>query len=76
MSTCRRQSAPGDWDDARDERFFRITASLFPPDVCLGATVLLASYDDEPVAPPPAPVTAPTGLRARTPSQPARGWAA
>ena len=61
MSTCRRQSAPGDWDDARDTGFFRITAGLFPPDVCLGATVLLASYDDEPAGPPSAPVPTPVG---------------
>ena len=55
MSTCRRETAPGAWDDARDPAFFRITANLFRPEVCLGASVLLASYDDEPVALPPAP---------------------
>ena len=47
MSTSRTETAPGTWDDARDEAFFRITAHLLTPDVCLGATVLLASYDDE-----------------------------
>ena len=54
MSTCRRETAPGAWDDARDPAFFRITASLFAPDACLGMSVLLASYD-EPVALAPAP---------------------
>ena len=32
---------------AADEQFFRITAELFRPAFLLGATVLLASYDDE-----------------------------
>ena len=47
MSSSRTETAPGAWDDARDGEFFRITARVFAPDVCLGATVLLASYDDE-----------------------------
>ncbi len=50
MSTTRTETAPGTWDDARDATFFRITARLFSAEVCLGATVLLASYDDEPGA--------------------------
>ena len=76
MSTCRRETAPGAWDDARDTRFFRTTAGLFPPEVCLGATVLLSSYDDDPVLPPSAPVPAPVGLRPRVAPQPVRGRAA
>ena len=50
MSTSRTETAPGSWDDARDATFFRITARLLSPEACLGATVLLASYDDEPGA--------------------------
>jgi hypothetical protein len=43
---------------ASDEKFFRITAELFPPAYALGAGVLLASYDPEPVAPDPRPASA------------------
>lgn len=43
---------------ASDEQFFRITAELFSPAYALGAGVLLASYDPEPVAPDPRPATA------------------
>ena len=75
MSTCRRETAPGAWDDARDPAFFRITASLFAPDACLGMSVLLASYDDEQVAPPTAPA-APRVLPVRPPLQPVRDRAA
>jgi hypothetical protein len=73
MSTCRRETAPGPWDDVRDTAFFRITAGLFAPDVCLGATVLLASYDDEAGTPPPAPAHPPVGLRPHICAQPVRG---
>lgn len=39
------------WDDERDAQFFRLTADVFSAEFCLGASVLLASYDvDEPVA--------------------------
>ncbi len=38
---------PSSWDDARDGAFYRIVADLFPPAFLAGATVLLASYDDE-----------------------------
>lgn len=55
MSTCRRETAPGAWDDARDPAFFRLTAGLFSPDACLGMSVLLASYDDERAAWPITP---------------------
>jgi hypothetical protein len=34
------------WSD-RDEQFFRITAALFSTEFCYGASVLLASYDDD-----------------------------
>jgi hypothetical protein len=47
MSSTRTETAPGTWDDARDVPFFTMTARLFPPELCLGASVLLASYDDE-----------------------------
>ena len=65
-------TVPTVWDDARDVPFFRATARLFPPAFCLGATVLLASYDDEPartaVAAPavdvPVPVVALPAARA------------
>jgi hypothetical protein len=50
MSTDRIDTTTGTaaWDDARDARFFTVTARLFSPAFCLGASVLLASYDDEP----------------------------
>ena len=41
------EGIPTEWTDERDEPFFRITAPLFSPEFTLGATVLLASYDDE-----------------------------
>jgi hypothetical protein len=47
MSTNRVETLPAIWDDARDIPFFRITARLFTPEFCLGASVLLASYDDD-----------------------------
>jgi hypothetical protein len=39
------ESIPQVWDDERDGQFFHLTASVFPPAFCCGATVLLASYD-------------------------------
>ena len=45
------------WSDA-DEKFFRIAAELFSPAFTMGAGVLLASYDPEPVAPDPRPTPA------------------
>ena len=45
MKTTLVESVPATWDDARDGTFFRLVADLFHPDVLLGATVLLASYD-------------------------------
>jgi hypothetical protein len=47
MSTTGTETAPGTWDDARDVPFFTMTARLFAPEFCLGASVLLASHDDE-----------------------------
>ena len=38
---------PQTWDDERDGRFFRITAALFGAELCYGAGVLLASYDED-----------------------------
>ena len=75
MSTCRRETAPGAWDDARDPAFFRLTTSLFAPEVCLGMSVLLASYDDEPVSAPTTPAVARV-LPVRPPLQPVRDRAA
>jgi hypothetical protein len=82
MSTDRTETASPTWDDDRDTRFFGITARLFSPDVCLGATVLLASYDDEPGARPqgtaPAPLVAAPAVVRWTPAKvpPTRGAAA
>lgn len=39
------------WDQARDTAFFQMTVGLFDTGFCFGASVLLASYDDE-CAPP------------------------
>ncbi len=47
MRTTAAETVPASWDDARDIPFFRITAHLFTPAFCLGATALLASYDDQ-----------------------------
>ena len=47
MDTTAVENIPQRWDDARDVPFFRITADLFPPAFCMGASVLLASYDDD-----------------------------
>ena len=38
---------PAMWDQARDGAFFRVTAGFFDTAFCAGASVLLASYDDE-----------------------------
>ena len=46
MTTTRVENLPTTWDDARDVPFFRITARLFSPEFCLGATVLLAGHDE------------------------------
>ena len=40
------ETIPTVWDAARDVPFFQITARLFDPAFCLGASVLLATYDD------------------------------
>ena len=49
---------PDTWDADRDEVFFRITARLLPSAVVAGASSLLASYDDDVVAPHDAPASA------------------
>lgn len=46
MTTTAVEHLPTTWDDARDIPFFRTTARLFTSEFCLGASVLLASYDD------------------------------
>jgi hypothetical protein len=35
------------WNDARDACFFTITARLFSPQFCFGASTLLGTYDDD-----------------------------
>jgi hypothetical protein len=44
-TTQNTESVPQAWDDRRDSDFFRIVASLFPPDFTYGASVLLAAND-------------------------------
>jgi hypothetical protein len=44
------ESIPTAWTPA-DEAFFRLVGETLPPAYLLGAGVLLASYDPEPVAP-------------------------
>ena len=39
------EQIPTTWDDTRDGDFFRITARIFTPAFCLGASVLFASND-------------------------------
>jgi hypothetical protein len=54
---------------ATDELFFRITAEVFSPSFAMGAGVLLASYDSEPVAPDPRPArTATSSVPAARPA--------
>lgn len=44
MNCISTESVPQTWTD-HDEQFFGISASLFTPAFCYGASVLLASYD-------------------------------
>ncbi len=46
MTSTSIENLPATWDDARDIPFFRITAALFTPEFCFGASALLGSYDD------------------------------
>ena len=46
------ESVPQTWHDARDTTFFSITARLFPPSFTAAWTVLLASYDADPIEQP------------------------
>ena len=50
MNTTSIENIPQIWTD-QDEQFFRVTAALFSPDFCYGASVLLASYDNDTDAP-------------------------
>ena len=43
------ESLPSVWSSA-DDTFFRVVASVFPPEFTAGAGVLLGSYDDEQLA--------------------------
>ena len=47
MNVRRIQTIPQDWDEERDIPFFRVTTDLFSPSFCSGASVLLASNDDD-----------------------------
>ena len=77
MSSDLSTTTSGAWDDVRDAAFFGLTARLFGPGFCLGATVLLASYDDEDARPEPVlPVTAPVERRSSVVPQLARDRAA
>ena len=49
MTTSAVENLPAIWDCARDIPFLRITARLFTLEFCLGASVLLVSYDGGPV---------------------------
>jgi hypothetical protein len=42
------ETVPTTWSDA-DERFFAVVTRLLPAEYLLGATVLLAGYDDDTV---------------------------
>ena len=52
MNTTQIETIPQDWNEERDLPFFRVSAGLFSPAFCFGASVLLASYDDHPEASP------------------------
>jgi hypothetical protein len=43
------ESLPAAWTPA-DDAFFRVVASVFPPEFTAGAGALLGSYDDEELA--------------------------
>ncbi len=43
------EGIPETWDEVRDPAFFTLTARIFPAGTTLAMTVLLASYDPEPV---------------------------
>ena len=49
MNAVSIESVPQIWND-QDEQFFRIAAALFSSEFCYGASVLLASYDDDAVS--------------------------
>ena len=50
MTTTCTETVPQTWNDEIDTPFFTITARIFAPDFCYGASVLLASYDDDAVS--------------------------
>ena len=52
MNTTQIETIPQDWNEERDLPFFRVSAGLFSPAFCFGASVLLASYDDHPETSP------------------------
>ena len=72
MTNTAVENIPGIWDDARDIPFYRITARLFTPEFCLGASVLLANNDNkanagEPRLPNAAPARPRRRASTRTP---------
>ena len=60
------ETVPATWSDA-DERFFAVVKRVLSAEYLLGATVLLASYDDDIAA--PSRSTAPATSVACTPRQ-------
>lgn len=50
MHGNRFEALPDTWDEARDAAFFRIVNVLFPHDFLYSASVLLATYDESPIA--------------------------
>jgi len=44
------ETLPDTWDEARDAAFFRVVSTLFSPDFLYSASVLLATYDESPIA--------------------------
>jgi len=52
MNSIQIENIPQTWDDARDVPFFTIATRLFSTEFLYGASVLLATYDDQQPAPP------------------------
>jgi len=58
------ETLPQSWDAVRDVDFFRITTRIFDAAFVAGASVLLGSYDDEPLLESPVPVAPPVTVAA------------
>ncbi len=50
MDGNRFEALPDSWDEARDAAFFRLVNALFPHDFLYSQSVLLATYDEGPLA--------------------------